>query len=106
MDKQNQQIESVNQRIKVNADQEIWVRDRIRDAIRMARAVQENKGVAANEYACNMALRGIIDGQAIEIIKCLGLKPAYINLPLEKKFFNPLNSPKNNSNIMSRMIKI
>ena len=79
-----------NKREKVSCDQECWVKDRIRDAIRMATALRVNKGVRANEHAYNMALNGIIEGQAIEIIKTLGLEPEYTNLRPEQRFFAPL----------------
>jgi hypothetical protein len=63
----------------------------------MAVALRENKGVLANEHAYNMALNGIIEGQAIEIIKLLGLEPEYANLRPEQQFILPLghvgNSP-------------
>lgn len=80
-----------NKRDKVNADQECWIKDRIRDAIRMALVLERNKGPQANEHAYNMALDGIIEGQAIEIIHTLGLDPLYVNLRPEKNFINPLD---------------
>lgn len=80
-----------NPRQKASCDQECWIKDRVRDAIRMALVLDKNKGVQANEHAYNMAICGIVEGQAIEIIKILGLEPEYTNVRLEKKFFNPLN---------------
>lgn len=79
-----------NKRKKVSCDQECWVKERIRDAIRMATALRENKGVQANEHAYNMALNGIVEGQSIEIIKTLGLEPGYSHLRPEQHFFSPL----------------
>ncbi len=81
---------SQESRATVSCDQECWVKDRIRDAIRMATALRENKGVRANEHAYNMALNGIIEGQAIEIIRTLGLEPEYTNLRPEHHFLSPL----------------
>jgi len=85
-------------RQKVNADQECWVKDRIRDAIRMAIALEKNKGVQANVHAHNMALAGIIEGQTIEIIQILGLDPKYTNLRREQHFMNPLSQNFNFTN--------
>ena len=79
-------------REKVGADQECWIKDRIRDAIRMALVLERSKGVRANEHAYNMALNGIIEGQSIEVIHVLGFEPAYVNLRPEKNFINPLNN--------------
>ena len=67
-------------RKKVNCDQECWIKDRIRDAIRMASVLESNRGVQANEYAYNYALEGIIEGQAIEIIRTLELEPEFVNI--------------------------
>ena len=89
----------------VNCDQECWVKDRLRDTIRMAIALRENKGVRANEHGYNMAINGLIEGQAIEIIKTLGLEPEYTNLRPEQQFFTPLGHT-NNSVLQPANLKI
>ncbi len=61
-------------------DQECWVQDRIRDAINMAMALHEHKGVRANEFALRYGVQGIVEGSAIEIIRTLGGQPEFVNL--------------------------
>ena len=63
-----------------SCDQEAWVKDRIRDAIRMVEAVAKEKGVRANDGAAVRAIDGIIEGAAEEIIRTLGMEPSYINI--------------------------
>ena len=62
-------------------DQEAWVRTRISNAVRMGAALELQRGSAATDLPFKLALAGIIDGTAIEIIKTLGGEPCYVNLP-------------------------
>jgi hypothetical protein len=71
---------------KVDCDREVWVMNSINAAIRMALAVKKECRVGADEQACQEAIRGIIEGTAIEIIRTLGMEPSYVNIrkPLTK----------------------
>jgi hypothetical protein len=64
----------------INADQEVWVRDRILTAMRMALALQAQKGVRADDVLLQSGLRGIAEGAAVEVIHTLDLELGYVNL--------------------------
>jgi len=64
----------------VSADQEAWICARIATALKMARAVQQQHRVRADDYTRDSALEGIVNGVCIEVLYTLGLKPAYVNL--------------------------
>lgn len=61
-------------------DQEAWVQDRIRTAIRMATSLHLEKQVSADEPIERYGLAGIIEGAAREIIETLGMKPEFVNI--------------------------
>jgi hypothetical protein len=64
----------------VDCDRECWVKDRIMTAIRMAASVRQEAGVRADDAALQSALDGIANGTAVEIIRTLGMEPAFVNL--------------------------
>lgn len=70
-----------NQREVVGPDQEVWVRDRVLTAMRMALALVSEKKVRADDPLLQAGLRGVAEGAAVEIIHTLDLEPGYVNLP-------------------------
>ena len=64
----------------VTVDQEVWVRERIESAIRMAIAAFQQTRVRADAPLMASAINGIANGAAVEVIRTLGMKPAYVNL--------------------------
>jgi hypothetical protein len=73
-------VEQAAPKFIATCDQEVWVMDRIRDAITMALAIRENSGVRANEFAVRYGIQGIVEGTTIEIIHTLGGRPEFTNL--------------------------
>lgn len=67
-------------RNKCSCDQEAGVKDRIRTAIRMGISLRKERGVQANEDLFKYGVEGIVEGAAREIIRELGLEPAYKNI--------------------------
>ncbi len=53
-------------------DREVWVRDQVVNAIRMALALQAQRGVRANTSAFEHGIRGIAEGATVEILGTLG----------------------------------
>lgn len=70
-----------DQREIIGPDQEVWVRDRILTAMRMALALASQKNVRADDPLFQAGLRGVAEGAAVEIIHTLDLEPGYVNLP-------------------------
>ena len=68
-------------RLVVNCDQEAWVRERIQTAIRMALALSREYHVGADSPLFRQAIRGLVEGTAVEIIHTLNMEPGYVNLP-------------------------
>jgi hypothetical protein len=68
------------QRAKVNADQEVWIKQQVLTAIRAARAVEKACWVRADQPVLDCAIDGIANGAAIEIIHSLDMEPEYTNL--------------------------
>lgn len=66
----------------VSCDEESWMQDRIRTAMRMAIAVHDSQRVHADERQFEDALDGIANGTAVEIVKTLGLETEGTNLDL------------------------
>ncbi len=54
------------------ADAEVWVRNQVNTAIRMALAVKKEVLVRADSTIYDAAIFGIADGAAVEILKILG----------------------------------
>jgi len=74
---------AANPRQKANCDQEAVLKDRIRTVIDMVLAINKRKYVGADEPIANGAIEGLVNGAAIEIIRTLGMEPAFINLRQE-----------------------
>lgn len=64
----------------VGPDEEVWVRQRIETALKMAIAAFRETKVRADSPTMASALDGIANGAAVEVIRCLGLQPGYVNL--------------------------
>lgn len=75
-----QNTRGVDPRPIVNCDQEVWVKDRIKTAIKMAEKVLGATYVRADKEAALHALEGIVEGTAIEIIRTLCMEPCFVNL--------------------------
>lgn len=72
--------ECVNSIIMVTADQESWVKSRIRTAVEMAIKLNDTSKVMADAFPKHYGIEGIIEGTAREIITTLGLTPSYENI--------------------------
>lgn len=75
-----QQCEDAGKHLQVTPDQEVWLQARILTAMRMALSLRHERRVQADEFLYLYGLSGIAEGAAVEIVKLLGLRPAYINL--------------------------
>jgi hypothetical protein len=64
----------------VGPDQEVWIRNQVLLAMRMAIALHIEADVRADEAALTHGLYGIAEGAAIEIIHTLNMEPGYVNL--------------------------
>jgi len=64
----------------VSVDQELWIKDRIRTAIKMSLELNKLQRVGADEPAFSHGINGIINGTAIELIRTCGLEPMFVNL--------------------------
>jgi hypothetical protein len=64
----------------VTADQEAWLYQRIKTAVRMALEVQRCRQVRADDPTFESALDGIVNGAVRAVLLNLGLRPAYTNL--------------------------
>lgn len=69
-----------NPREVVGPDQEVWIRERILTAMKMALAIRNERRVEADTPAMSCALEGIANGTAVEIVGILGMEPSYENL--------------------------
>jgi hypothetical protein len=78
----NEKFQSQGQspRPVVGPDQEVWVRNQVLLAMRMAIALHLEADVRADEPAFQHGLYGVAEGAAIEIIHTLDLEPGYVNL--------------------------
>jgi len=65
---------------KAGADQEAWVKDRIRTAITAAIFLERAQKVRADQDIIMCGIEGIVNGAAVEIIRTLGMDPSYTNL--------------------------
>jgi len=72
--------ERIETRRKITPDQEVWVKERIKAAIRMALALNEKVKVHADRRAFEYGLDGIAEGAAVEISQTLGLELPFANL--------------------------
>lgn len=66
----------------VTADEEVWIQDRIRTAIRMGMAVESERRVGADGRQVEDAIDGIVNGTAVEIINHLDVETEGANLRL------------------------
>ena len=64
----------------ITCDQEAWVLARLRTLTIMENALRTSEQCGADETAGRCALKGAINGTAIEIIHTLGLEPCYENI--------------------------
>ena len=65
---------------EVGCDQECWVTDRLYTMVRMVKAIERQRKVAADDRLINGAIHGLVNGAEVEIIDTLGLRPSYVNL--------------------------
>ncbi len=65
---------------KANADQESWVKARIKTAVRAALFLSWAQEVRADQDIVMCGIDGIANGAAVEIIRTLGMDPSYVNL--------------------------
>jgi hypothetical protein len=63
-----------------SCDQEALIMHRIQAAIRMAKAIEEAYRCRADDSMRDHAIKGLIEGAAIEIIHTLGMEPEWVNL--------------------------
>lgn len=71
---------SLYKRKSVNADQESWVKARIKTAIKMGIKLHQEKLVGADEPLFQSGIDGIVNGAAVEIIDTLNMNNIYVNL--------------------------
>lgn len=64
----------------VRCDQELWIKDTILRAMKMAISINKEKRVLSDELLIYSGLDGIANGTAIEIINILNMSPEYTNL--------------------------
>lgn len=64
----------------VSCDQECWIKDRIRTAVRMIHGIHQHHHVRADDPIRDHAIEGVINGAAIEIIHTLRMEPEWVNL--------------------------
>lgn len=64
----------------VTCDQEVWVMNQIRLAMRMALAMKKETNARADRDALEYGMDGVAEGVAHEIIYVLGMKPEYTNI--------------------------
>lgn len=67
----------------VTCDQEVWLQDRVRTAMRMASAIKDEQRVMADDRIVEDALDGVTNGTVVEIINILGLETEGVNLDLK-----------------------
>lgn len=79
----------------VTCDQEVWMQDRIRTAIRMSRAIDDARRVGADSRQVEDAIDGLVNGTAVEIINHLGLTTEGENLRLRGDRDDHLTDPDN-----------
>ena len=61
-------------------DQEVWVQNQIKLAMRMAIAMKKETRVDADRDALRYGMEGVAEGVAREIIHTLGMRPEYTNI--------------------------
>lgn len=67
-------------RSNAGPDIEVWVRDRVQTAIRMALALQNELGCRADKSTLDGGLFGIADGATTEILVICGFSNNFVNL--------------------------
>lgn len=67
-----------NPRPVVNCDNEVWIKEIVLTAMRMAVSIHTTNRGRAPLVQCGFD--GIANGAAVEIIHTLGMEPEYINL--------------------------
>ena len=82
MDNSPQKQSKPDSKPVATVDHEVWVRDRIRSAIRTVTAIRESKRVGADERIVEDAVDGAVNGAALEIFNHLGMKVEGKNLKL------------------------
>ena len=71
---------------QAGADREVWVRNQVLVAMRMALALNHAKSVRADEDAFEGGLLGVAEGASIEILRILGFSTHnLVNLTKGKK---------------------
>ena len=71
---------SASPRQIVDCDREVWVKDRVAVAMRMALALERTHQQRADEHTFACALDGLANGAAVEIVRTLGMEPGFVNL--------------------------
>ena len=64
----------------VNCDAEVWIKNQVLTAIRMALALKQQRRVCADDDAYESGLEGVANGVAVEIVHILGKTPGFVNL--------------------------
>lgn len=70
-------------------DQEVWVKQRILTAMRMAIALDANLQVGADTDLAESGIEGVANGCAVEVIRTLGMRPEYTNLRRPHRIDDP-----------------
>ena len=78
--KQDAQDDDEKMPYYTSADQEAHIQHRLSTLIEMVRGIDEQVRVRADEAMQAHAVRGAIDGCALELIRIFGLKPQRINI--------------------------
>ena len=69
-----------NDKNEMSCDQEVWVKQCILTAMRMAIRLDRETRVRADEHCRDAGLEGIANGAAVEIGFTLGIEPGFVNL--------------------------
>jgi len=64
----------------ISQDTEVWVKDRLKTLLKMAKSIESNCKVSADDRLKDGALDGLINGCAVELIYLIGREPSFINL--------------------------
>ena len=78
-----------------NCDQEVWVKNQVLLAMKMAIEMYKATSLRCHEYPLNYGLLGVSEGAAVEIIETLCLTPDFVNLrkPPKDKVQPPTRCP-------------
>ena len=70
----------------VNVDQEAWIIMRLEELIALHKAILLNRITwpGASDSMVNQAIKGAINGVAIELIYTFGMEPCFVNIKKDK----------------------